>query len=173
MRAGARRVKYVVELNGQRREVDINGPTAVLSGREVAVRLDTVEGTPIRLVRVGDEVHRVVVQRLGGRGRYTLSVDGYRFDVEALDERSRNIRDITGASAKHSGSPPIVAPMPGLVVRVNVAVGDTIPAGHAAVVMEAMKMENELRSLVGGRVKAVHAQAGATAEKGEILVELE
>jgi biotin carboxyl carrier protein len=166
-------VKYVVELNGERREVDVNGPTVALNGREVAVRLDVVEGTPIRLVTIGDEVHRIVVRRLGGRGRYVLSLKGYRFEVEALDERSRTIRDITGASAKHSGTPPIVAPMPGLVVRVNVAVGDVIPAGHAAVVMEAMKMENELRSLVGGRVKAVHAEAGSAAEKGEILVELE
>jgi hypothetical protein len=64
-------MKYIVELNGERREVDINGPRAQLNGHEVAVRLDVVEGTPVRLVRVGDEVHRVVVRRNGGRGRYT------------------------------------------------------------------------------------------------------
>jgi pyruvate carboxylase subunit B len=100
-------------------------------------------------------------------------VDGYRFDVEALDERSRTIRDITAAAAKPTGPAAIVAPMPGLVVRINVAVGDVITPGHGAIVMEAMKMENELRAPTGGRVRAVHAEVGMAAEKGTILVELE
>ena len=166
-------MKYIVELNGERREVELDGPTARIGEREVAVHLDTIEGTPVRVVTIGDEVHRIVMRRTGGRGCYTLWVDGHRFEVEALDERTRAIRDITAAVAKPTGPAPVVAPMPGLIVRVNVAVGDVIPAGHGAVVMEAMKMENELRATAGGRVKAIHAEVGAAAEKGEILVELE
>lgn len=166
-------MKYVVELNGERHEVELDGPTARLAGREVSINLDTIEGTPVRLVTIGDEVHRVVMRRTGGRGCYTLWVDGHRFEVEALDERTRAIRDITAQAAKPAGPAPVVAPMPGLIVRVNVAVGDVIPAGHGAIVMEAMKMENELRATAGGRVKAVHAEVGAAAEKGAILVELE
>jgi biotin carboxyl carrier protein len=166
-------VKYIVELNGERREVELDGSTARADGVEFKVNLDVVEGTPVRLVTIGDEVHRVVIRRRSGRGTYTLWVDGHRFEAEALDERARAIRDITGAVAKPTGPAPIVAPMPGLVVRVDVAVGDVISAGHGAVVMEAMKMENELRATVGGRVKAVHAEPGMAAEKGAILVELE
>lgn len=165
-------MKYVVEVKGERRDVELDGPTARIGGREVAVHLDSIDGTPVRLVTIGDEVHRVVMRRTGGRGCYTLGVDGHRFEVEALDERTRAIRDIT-AAAKPSGPAPVVAPMPGLIVRVNVAVGDVIPAGHGAVVMEAMKMENELRATAGGRVRAVYAEVGAAAEKGAILVELE
>ncbi len=166
-------MKYIIELNGDRREVELNGPAAKLGELEVPVNLAAIEGTPIRLVTIGEEVHRVVMRRTGARGCYTLWVDGYRFEVEALDERTRAIRDITAAATKPSGPAPIIAPMPGLVVRVNVAVGDVIAAGHGAVVMEAMKMENELRATAGGRVKAVHAEVGTAAEKGTILVELE
>jgi acetyl/propionyl-CoA carboxylase alpha subunit len=166
-------MKYIVDLNGERREVELNGPAAKLGELEVPVHLAAIEGTPIRLVTIGDEVHRVVMRRTGGRGCYTLWVEGHRFEVEALDERARAIRDITAAAAKPSGPAPIIAPMPGLVVRVNVAVGDVIAAGHGAVVMEAMKMENELRATVGGRVKAVHAEVGTAAKKGAVLVELE
>ena len=173
MRAGAGRVKYVVELNGDRRDVELDGPTAKIGGKELNVNLETIEGTPIRVVTIGDEVHRVVVRRREGRGAYTLWVDGFRFEVEALDERTRTIRDITAAAAKPTGPAPIVAPMPGLVVRVNVAVGETIAAGHGAIVMEAMKMENELRAITGGKVRAIHAEVGAAVEKGEVLVELE
>jgi pyruvate carboxylase subunit B len=124
------------------------------------------------MVTIGDEVHRVVV-RPGTRGAYTLWLDGYRFEVEALDERARAIRELSGKSAGPSGPAPLVAPMPGLIVRVNAQVGDEVAAGQGIVVMEAMKMENELRAPAAGRVKAIHAGPGTAVEKGAVLVELE
>ena len=166
-------MRYIVDVNGERREVELTGPGAKLNDIEVEARLEPIEGTPLAVLTVGDEVHRVIVRRAGGRGRYVLSVGGHRFEVEALDERTRSIRDITAAVAKPSGPAPIIAPMPGLVVRVNVAVGDVIAAGHGAVVMEAMKMENELRAKTGGTVKALHAEVGMAVEKGAVLVELQ
>lgn len=166
-------MKYIVDLNGERREVELTGAIARVGEVETEAHLEVIEGTPLRLLTMGDEVHRVVVRRTVGRGRYVLSIDGHRFEVEALDERARAIRDITAAVAKPSGPAPIVAPMPGLVVRVNVAVGDVIVAGHGAVVMEAMKMENELRAKAGGTVRTVQAEVGMAVEKGAILVELE
>lgn len=166
-------MKYFVEIGGHRTEVDLESGHAKIGDDEFAVNLETVEGTPLRLVKIGDSVHRIVARRKEGRGAYTVWVDGFRFEVEALDERARAIRDITAATAKPTGPAPIVAPMPGLIVRVNVAVGDVITAGHGAIVMEAMKMENELRALAGGRVKSVNVEVGAPVEKGVVLVELE
>jgi pyruvate carboxylase subunit B len=63
--------------------------------------------------------------------------------------------------------------MPGMIVRVNVEVGARVHPGQGLVVMEAMKMENELRALAEATVKAVHAQPGAAVEKGALLIELE
>jgi pyruvate carboxylase subunit B len=166
-------MKYVVEMNGRREDVELEGGRAKVGDEDVAVNLEAVEGTPVRLVTIGDRVHRIVVRRREGRGAYTLWVDGFRFDVDALDERARAIRDITAATAKPTGPAPIVAPMPGLIVKVNVAVGDVIEPGHGAIVMEAMKMENELRATAGGRVKSVNVEVGAPVEKGLVLVELE
>jgi len=107
------------------------------------------------------------------RGRYTLWLDGFRYEVEALDERSRAIRELAGAAAGPSGPAPLVAPMPGMIVRVAVQVGDVVQAGQGLVVMEAMKMENELRAGAAGTVKAVLAQPGVAVEKGAVLLELE
>jgi len=160
-------------MNGEREDVELEGGRAKVGDEDVAVNLEAVEGTPVRLVTIGDRVHRIVVRRREGRGAYTLWVDGFRFDVDALDERARAIRDITAATAKPTGPAPIVAPMPGLIVKVNVAVGDVIEPGHGAIVMEAMKMENELRATAGGRVKSVNVEVGAPVEKGLVLVELE
>ncbi|MEO8576607.1 MAG: biotin/lipoyl-containing protein [Gemmatimonadales bacterium] len=166
-------MKFIVDLNGERHEVDVDGGKVTVDGEVTAAHLEDVEGTPVRLVTIGTEVHRVVARRGPTRGTYTLWVDGYRFEGEALDERTRAIRDITAAASKSTGPAPVVAPMPGLIVRVNVAVGDEVQAGQGLVVMEAMKMENELRTTAAGRVKSITAAPGTAVEKGTVLVELE
>jgi pyruvate carboxylase subunit B len=124
------------------------------------------------MVKLGTHVYRVVAERRQGRGRYTLWVDGYRFEVEALDERTRAIRDLSAANAAPTGPAPIIAPMPGLIVRVNVSVGDRVEAGQGIVVMEAMKMENELRATAPGTVQTIEVAAGTAVEKGALLVSL-
>jgi pyruvate carboxylase subunit B len=63
--------------------------------------------------------------------------------------------------------------MPGLVLRVQVAVGQQVAAGSGLVVLEAMKMENELKSRAPGVIKAVRVQPGEAVEKGQVLVEFE
>jgi pyruvate carboxylase subunit B len=149
------------------------GPNGIeVDGEPVTAHLEEVDGTPIVLLTLGGTLHRLAVQRGEGRGVYAIWSDSHRLQAEALDERRRAIRDMAGAASTNSGPAPLVAPMPGLVVRVNVRPGDQVQAGQALVVMEAMKMENELRSPSAGVVKAVSVQPGAAVEKGTLLVEL-
>ena len=166
-------MKYIVDVNGERVEVVLDADGATVGDATVAARVDDVAGTPVKTVTLGDEVHRVVVRRGEGRGRYTLWIDGHRYEIDAVDERAHAIRELADAAAGPSGPAPLKAPMPGLVVRVNVAPGDTVAAGQGLVVIEAMKMENELRAAAAGRVKAVHASVGQAVEKGTLLVEME
>lgn len=172
-------MKYFVQINGEEHEVVLDAEGVHLDGEDVAARVMSVDGTPVRMVTIGDTVHRVVVRPApasagsSSRGKYTLWLDGYRFDVEALDERTRAIRELSGKSAEASGPAPLRAPMPGLIVRVNCAVGDQVQAGQGLVVMEAMKMENELRAQAAGVVKSVLVAPGAVVEKGALLIELE
>ena len=63
--------------------------------------------------------------------------------------------------------------MPGLIVRINAAIGDVVGAGQGLVVMEAMKMENELRAQSAGKVKNILVTPGTAVEKGTLLIELE
>ena len=167
-------MKYVVEINGVRKTVSVDhGDVAYDGAAPERGELADVEASPVRMVKLGSHVHRVVVETREGRGRYSLWVDGYRFEVEALDERTRTIRDMSAANAAPVGPAPVLAPMPGLIVRVNAEVGDAVQAGQGLVVMEAMKMENELRAQAAGRVKAVLVAPGAVVEKGAMLIELE
>lgn len=166
-------MKYFVKVGDEEVEVFLDGDTATVNGETHFASLSSVRGTPISLLKLGDEVRRVVSRSGDSRGRYTLWLDGFRVEAEALDERARTIRELTGASAAAAGPAPIIAPMPGMIVRVSAQVGDQVELGQGLVVMEAMKMENELRATAAGTVRAVLVAVGTAVEKGAVLLELE
>ncbi len=167
-------MRYVVSVNGEDHAITLGGGGISHAGTPVAAHLEGARaGTPIRLLTLDGKVHSVLARRQDGRGRYTLWIDGYRYEVEALDERTRAIRALSIDREKAAGPAPLVAPMPGLVVRISVQAGDAVSAGQPLVSIEAMKMENELRSKSAGTVKAIRVSAGTAVEKGTILVELE
>ena len=164
-------MKYVVQLNEDRKSVTVDADGLRYEAETpVHAELSDIEGSPVRMVKIGTHVYRVVAQKRQGKGRYTLWVDGYRFETEALDERTRAIRDLSAASAGPVGPAPILAPMPGMIVRVSVKAGDRVEAGQGVVVMEAMKMENELRASRDGTVAEVHVREGVLVEAGAPLI---
>lgn len=165
-------MKYVVEVHGERHEVEVGPDGVTFDGEVVQASLTDVPGSPVRQVRINDTVHRVIARRGTARGQYTLLLSGHRYAIEALDARTRAIRDLTAATGANAGPAPLVAPMPGMIVRVSVAVGDVVVAGQPLIAMEAMKMENELRAAGPGTVTAVRVIAGTAVQKGAILVEL-
>jgi len=162
-----------VRVGSDEHEVVLDSDGIRVDGAAVAARLLPIDDTPVQIVTIGDEVHRAIVRRAAARGQYSVWLDGYRFEVEALDERTRAIRALSRAAASAQGPAPLTAPMPGLVVRVNASVGDRVRAGQGLVVMEAMKMENELRAQAAGTVRKVLVGPGTAVEKGAVLIELE
>jgi pyruvate carboxylase subunit B len=165
-------MRYVIEVEGERHEVDVTADGVVVGGELVSAALIDVPESPVRQVRIGDRVHRVIARRGVSRGQYTLLMDGQRHVVDALDARTRAIRDLAASSAGPAGPAPLVAPMPGMIVRVSVVVGDVVQAGQGLIVMEAMKMENELRASSAGTVTAVRVVPGTAVQKGAVLIEL-
>lgn len=165
-------MKYFVTIGSAEYELDLEGDSIRIGVESERVIIEHVPGTPILLARVGDEVHRIVARR-SARGEYDIAVDGYRFNALALDERARAIRALADVSARPAGPSHLAAPMPGLIVRVNVQTGDQVRPGQGLIVMEAMKMENELRASVAGVVRSVLVTPGSAVEKGARLLELE
>ena len=98
-------------------------------------------------------------------------VDGRRHEFAVYDPRSLAGRLGSGGGA--DGPRPVKAPMPGRVVRVLVAVGDEVAEGQGVVVIEAMKMQNELKSPKAGRVVRVAVDVGDTVGSGDVLVVVE
>jgi biotin carboxyl carrier protein len=100
----------------------------------------------------------------------TIQVNDQIFNIEIFDPRELRARSTTGAS---HGRQHIAAPMPGKVVRLLVAVGDQVNPGQGLIVVEAMKMQNEMKSPKTGIVVEIKTKDGATVAAGEILIVIE
>lgn len=101
--------------------------------------------------------------------RYEILVAGQRFEVSVEDEREKAL---TGSiqAVHESGEAMVRAPMPGLVLGFPMEPGAKVERGQTVVVLEAMKMENDLASPIGGRVKEIRVSKGQTVNQGDILV---
>jgi biotin carboxyl carrier protein len=165
-------VKYVVGIGGREIEVEVDGDRVKVNGKTYTAELTSVPGTPLRQLVVSGRQAEIAMEP-NGPGRWALGLRGERWESEVLDERTLHIRSLTGASGSHRGAPPLKAPMPGLVVRVLAEPGQQIEAGTGVVVLEAMKMENELRAAATSVVKTVRVKPGEAVEKGQVLVDFE
>jgi biotin carboxyl carrier protein len=110
------------------------------------------------------------VRVLPGRDAWHVQIDSHSFSIEVEDPRNARPRRKDQGS---QGRRDITAPMPGKVVRVLVEAGATVEEGQGLVVVEAMKMQNEMKAPKSGTVIALAARAGASVTAGEVLVTLE
>jgi len=101
---------------------------------------------------------------------WAVTIGGRRFEIEVVDPRRLSRR---GRGPGQEGRQRVTAPMPGKVVRVLAAEGDAVEAGQGIAVIEAMKMQNEIKAPKAGRVAALSIREGATVAAGEVLAEVE
>jgi biotin carboxyl carrier protein len=165
-------VKYFVALGGRTVEVEVDGDRVTVGGRVLTATLSRVPGTPLRQLLVDGRSVALAVDPVG-RGRWALTRRGERWEAEVVDERTRHIRALTGGAEGARGPGVLRAPMPGLVVRVLVEAGQSVGQGAGLVVLEAMKMENELKAAASGTVRGVRVKPGEAVEKGQVMVEFE
>lgn len=166
-------MKYHVTLRARTYVIDVDGGAVTVDGERLEAHWAAIPGTPLMHLLLGARSWTVACQQLEGRPpRWALGAAGERFEVEVQDDRSRQIEALTGQGRKVVTGGVVKAPMPGLVVRVEVSQGQVVEAGAGLVVVEAMKMENELRSSHRGTVEQIHVQAGDRVEKGQPLVTL-
>jgi biotin carboxyl carrier protein len=150
------------EAYGKRR-LELDGHTLELS----LLRLEgcrlrfTVDGRPVDATVTGDLPDLVIDT---GPGPQSIQVEESRF---------AEVRRISGQTLRARTAPDLIAPMPGLITRVLVAAGQEVLAGTPLLVMEAMKMENELRAQAPGTIASIHASPGTAVELGAVLIRFE
>jgi biotin carboxyl carrier protein len=164
-------VQYEVEVNGRIRRVSLEraggGFTVSVDGRTCRVDAASHDANTLSLIVEPGTAYDVGITPGSATGLLDVRVGAVQCAVSLNGGRRR------GRHGEHdsgtTGPQRIVAPMPGKIVRVAVAVGDTVRARQTIVVVEAMKMENELRAGRDGTVGELHAREGAPVESGELL----
>ena len=165
-------MKFPLSINGAEDRIEILDPAPSCrfrlgDGPERSADVRTPEPCVYSILLDGRSYEARVEETASG---LVVVIDGYRFEIQVRDPRRWGRKS---AGAVGSGSQSLTAPMPGKVVRVLAAPGDAVEAGQGLVVVEAMKMQNELRAARAGRVLSVSAIEGATVAAGEVLVTLE
>jgi pyruvate carboxylase subunit B len=165
-------MRYRVTLGDHSYDVDLGTTSPRIDGGPVEAELVNVSSTGLRSLLLGGRSYTLAAERGETRGSWRITLDGRTFEAEVLDERAFALRKIAGAEAAPTARI-IKAPMPGLVVRVNVTVGQAVVAGQGIVVVEAMKMENEIKAPVAGIVSRIDVLPGQAVDKGIVMVVLE
>ncbi|HEX4075199.1 MAG TPA: biotin/lipoyl-containing protein [Candidatus Acidoferrales bacterium] len=165
-------MKLAIELDGKMRTIEI-GSDAMGDGRRLLctidgreIEADATEVAPgIYSILIGGASFEVRVERTGAGLRITSAGREYAAQIRDPRQWRRN----RSATAEAGGSQRVVAPMPGKVIRVLVKAGEAVEAGKGIVVVEAMKMQNEVRSPKSGRVERVLVSEGQTVSAGDAL----
>lgn len=164
-------MKYYARIDNNEYEVDINDGVILLNGEPVEVDLVRSGAAELYSVLFGGRSYEMLVA--ADRFTYTINVRGEQLQVQVQDERARRLNRARRLPTLPEGELAIVAPIPGLIVKVLVKEGDAIEEDQPVLLLEAMKMENELRSMRSGTVKSIPVSAGQRVEQNAVLVILE
>ncbi|MBT3669075.1 MAG: biotin attachment protein [Chloroflexi bacterium] len=162
-------MKYITTVNGVEYEVEI---------------LDRNK------VRVNETIYEVDFETVSGQNIYTLLVDGRSFEAhvaedddlwnvlllgdlykaEVVDEREKRLREAAGIIVSGSGEYVLKSPMPGMVVKIPVTIGQEVETGDVLVILESMKMQNELKSPQDGIISEIRINEGENVEQKESMI---
>ena len=168
-------MKYTATLDDQKFEIDVEERDGTLhvhmNGKPLNVDfIKLADGIDYSLLLDHVSYKMIIEERMG---TYQVHVHGHTYPVFVQSEREKQLEAVITEKVMDAGIEEVKAPMPGLVVEVEVSAGDAVTKGSGLVIVEAMKMENELISTVDGVVKEVRVQKGDTVEKEHVLVVIE
>lgn len=170
-------MKYTVRVNGVEHEVELvehpaggtHAPRILVDGAELVLDYRDVDGLGQVLVTSAGRSHALALE--GDAGKVGVTMAGHAYDVEIEDERERAARAAERAASRGGGV--LKSSMPGVVVDVLVARGDRVGEGQPLLILEAMKMQNELVAPSDGVVTELFVAKGEAVSSGAKLVALE
>jgi len=157
--------EYIVSLDDRGSKIDLK-----LNGKPVEFSYTSRKNKHRFLMLVDSMSYDVEVNRQNGK--FSVYVYGREFEVTAEDERLAKLREVAGIGADVPEQKDIIAPMPGLVVKLLKSPGDAVKKGEGIIIIEAMKMENELKAASDGEIADILVKPGEAVDKGGCLVKL-
>ncbi len=162
-------MKLLAELNNEKHEIEINfegeNIFARIDGKEYRIESSEVE-PDVYLFKYNHQIHQIYVAPNG-----LVNIGNQQLEIKVIDPK--RLRGSTGSEAETEGIAEIKTAMPGRIVRILVAEGDEVIHGQGIIVVEAMKMQNEMKSPKDGVVKSIKVENGVNVQAGEVLVIIE
>jgi len=162
---------YIVSIDENKHLLKILGQNKVeLNGENYGVELSQLSKYTY-LLKINNKVYHVTSEKLNGSD-YTFAIDGSTFNTTVRTTLEEKANEYLQNKAKESGTEIIKSPMPGLIVKILKQVGDNVEVGDPIILLEAMKMENEIRASASGVIKSISAKENFSVEKGQALLEI-
>jgi biotin carboxyl carrier protein len=161
---------YTVTIMDREYTVIIDGDLITLDGQDAGYQIDCRKiGNNRYSLLLNGKSYTLNLEEIQN-GVFTVNINGKEFRAIVEDERSKRLSEFTRTSEKKDSGMIVYAPMPGLVIEIEVQEGESVHEGKGMIVLEAMKMENEIQSQIKGIVEKIHVIPGQTVEKGTPLL---
>ena len=164
-------MRYISTIDGREFDIEIMDDHHVrIGGRVIAVNFESVSGQPVySLILDGKSFESFVYE---SDDEWQVLLRGRQYQVKVEDERENRLKAAAGGGVAEGGEFHLKAPMPGLVVAIPVSEGQEVQKGQVLVILESMKMQNELKAPRDGVVAHIKAKAGESVEQKQILLNL-
>lgn len=168
-------MKYKAQIANSEHTVSLglgdDSATADVDGRRYEIEQRKLRGGEYLLIN-GSDVYKCRVEgKQGSNNSFSVVLGRAGYDITLADPK--RLSSARSSAGHDHGSAEIISPMPGKVVRVLVEVGANVDAGAGIIVVEAMKMQNEMKAPKAGIVVSINAEAGATVNAGDVLAVIE
>ena len=161
-------MKYVTIINNQSYEIEIDNDGGVLvNGEARDVDFLNLGGSLFSVITENRSFEAVIDD---DNDKIAVMMTGRLFETQVLDERAMLMMQRRGGQVSASGE--VLAPMPGLIVEVTTEQGAVVSQGDTLIILESMKMQNELKSPADGVVSAVLVESGQAVDKSDLLLEI-
>jgi len=162
-------MKYITTVDDKEYLVEIVDEKHIsVNGKIYEVDFESVSGQPVYSLIVDGKSHESYVQQ--GDDNWEVLLRGRLYPVTVEDEREKRLRAAAGGGVAESGEFHLKAPMPGLVVAIPVEEGQEIKKGQVILILESMKMQNELKSPRDGTIGRIRVKTGESVEQKQTLL---
>jgi biotin carboxyl carrier protein len=162
-------MRYITTIDNKEYAVDVIDDKHIsINGKILEVDFESVSGQPVYSLIIDGKSHEGYVYP--DEENWQVLLRGRLYQAQVEDEREKRLRAAAGGGVAESGEFHLKAPMPGMVVIIPVAEGDVVRKGQVLLILESMKMQNELKSPKDGTVHRIRVRAGETVEQRQALL---
>jgi biotin carboxyl carrier protein len=165
-------MKYITTIEDKQFTVEIVGEKQIsVDGKVYEIDFESVSGQPVYSLIVDGRSHEAYIYQ--GEESWQVLLRGRQFTVTVEDEREMRLRAAAGGRVSETGEFHLRAPMPGLVVAVPVTEGQEVRKGQVILILESMKMQNELKAPRDGTIGRIRVRPGESVEQKQTLLSLQ